>query len=39
MFNTNKTMFENYKENSSCESTSSANNYLKYALTSSGYCI
>lgn len=37
MFNTNKSTFENYKGNSSSESSSSMGNYSSYTLTSSGY--
>jgi len=37
MFNNNKTIFENYKGNSSVESSTSLANYSIYSLTSSGY--
>ena len=37
MFNTNSATFETYKGNTSSGTTSSANNYSTYSLTSSGY--
>lgn len=37
MFNTNKSIFESYKGNTSAEASANLGNYSSYTLTSSGY--